>query len=148
MFSVKLTAWPSPLDQDMSVEQFETWRDELIAEGKLVSYQISGKDYLYIPAMAVHENPRNPQAPDVPLPSWVTWVGNDKDWRKGHYEHTTVVQQLYNPLTSPPVLTCPVLSSTDLIVKPVDTVDTVDDTDPASVREALRASYTGLRAVE
>ncbi|NTW29624.1 MAG: YdaU family protein [Coriobacteriia bacterium] len=27
-------------------------------------------------------------------------------------------------------------------------VDTVDDTDPASVREALRASYTGLRAVE
>lgn len=71
-FEWKCTAWPSPLDDDITVEQLEKWRDELISEGKLIEYTQSGKSYLYIPGMAKYEHPRNPQPSDIPLPFWVT----------------------------------------------------------------------------
>lgn len=120
MFGVKMAAWPSPLDKDMTVEQFEAWRDEMLAEAKpgkpakLVRYEVDGESYLYIPAMAQHERPRNPQAPDLPLPAWVSWVINDSDSRKGSYLHepcTTLVQ----PLTGRPrpVLSCPERSGSE-----------------------------------
>lgn len=73
MFEVKLTAWPSPLDADLTVELLEHWRDELIECGKLVPYEADGRRYLFIPRMAEHEKPRNPQVPDWPLPPWVTY---------------------------------------------------------------------------
>jgi hypothetical protein len=114
MFGVKLAAWPSPLDADMTVERFEEWRDEMIADGKLVRYESQGQPYLYLPTMAEHERPRNPQAPDVPLPEWVEWTPHGSDQRKGLYNHsTTLVQGLYNASTTLPVLSCPVLSCPD-----------------------------------
>lgn len=127
MFGVKMAAWPSPLDDDMSVEQFEIWRDEMMAESKpgklskLVRYEVEGEGYLYIPAMAQHERPRNPQAPDLPLPAWVTWVINDRDPRKGSYQHepcTTIVQ----PLTGRPrpVLSCPDLTGAESRTREAD----------------------------
>lgn len=122
MFGVKLSAWPSPLDADMTVELFEQWRDELIADGKLVTYEVEGRSYLYIPTMAEHESPRNPQSPDCPLPEWVTWTPNASDGRKGRYEHssdlregcTSVVQGSNNDATTVPVLPCTVLPCPDL----------------------------------
>ena len=110
MFGVKLAAWPSPADSDMTVESFENWRDELIEEGKVVRYEAEGKPYLYLRSMHDHEAPRNPQKPDNPLPPWVAWVRSETDPRKGFYQHescTTVVQPLYN--RPRPVLPCPVL---------------------------------------
>ena len=109
MFGVKLAAWPSPLDSDMTIERFEQWRDELVADHKLVSYEVDGERYLFIPTMAEHENPRNPQRPDVPLPPWVAWVKNDTDARKGRYEFDSdVVRGLYETLTTPPAPSRPV----------------------------------------
>lgn len=109
MFGVKLAAWPSPADADLTVEVFEAWRDELIADKKLVSYLVDGRRYLYIPAMAEHEKPRNPQTSDTPLPPWVEWVPNGSDLRKGLYKHSS---PLYNDATTPPALPCPVLKTT------------------------------------
>lgn len=86
MFGVKLSAWPSPRDIDMTVELFEVWRDELIADGKLVPYFNGTRRYLYIPSMSEHERPRNPQSPDYPLPSWVKWQQSIGE-RRGVYEH-------------------------------------------------------------
>lgn len=86
MFGVKIAAWPSPHDVDLTVELFEQWRDELVTEGKLIPYEARGKRYLYIPGMAAHEAPRNPQRPDCDLPPWVEWVPNEKDTRKGMYQ--------------------------------------------------------------
>jgi len=105
MFGVKIAAWPSPLDADLTVELFEQWRDELIADRKLIPYEADGKRYLYIPTMAEHENPRNPQKPDTPLPTWVEWVGNEADIRKGKFVHSS-----YNDATTLPALPCPALS--------------------------------------
>ena len=106
MFGVKLAAWPSPHDADLTVELFEQWRDELVADGKLIPYEARGKRYLYIPGMAAHEAPRNPQRPDCDLPPWVDWVPNAKDPRKGAYNFhdpstcDDVVQALYDDCTS------------------------------------------------
>lgn len=122
MFEVKLTAWASPLDTDLTVEMFEQWRDELIADGKLVPYTIAGRRYLYIPTMTEHEKPRNPQQPDWPLPPWVVCTvdgeGRNKrctytfrDWHG--YRNATVQTDSGNRNTSP-VLTCPDLTCPDL----------------------------------
>ena len=119
MFGVKLAAWPSPNDTDMTVALFTQWRDELVADGKLIPYEAAGKPCLYIPAMAEHEAPRNPQSPDCPLPPWVTWVPLAADSRRGKYEHlysgcTDSVQNQYSPSTASPALPCPDLPCTAL----------------------------------
>lgn len=102
-FGWKVSAWPSPLDSDITVDVLSTWRDEFIASGKLIPYESGGKRYIYIPTMAEHEQPRNPQRPSIPLPEWVEWVAHDSDQRKGAYRHhTPSVQPLYNDCTSVP----------------------------------------------
>lgn len=125
-FGWKVTAWPSPLDTDMSVEAFTAWRDELVEDGKLISYEADGKRYLFLPDMARHEKPRNPQSPNMPLPSWVKWVTSGSDQRKGSYEFdnaalqdayndlTTTLTSRYNNATTLPALPCPVLPCPDL----------------------------------
>jgi hypothetical protein len=113
-FGWKVAAWPSPLDTDMTVEAFAQWRDELIAEGKLLPYDANGKRYLFLPDMAKHENPRNPQSPNLPLPTFIEWSQNEKDARKGSYIiDMGAVQVLYNAATTLPVLPCPVLPCPD-----------------------------------
>lgn len=70
MLGVKYAAWVA--DADMTPERFEVWLEELVRAHKAVRYEgPDGKNYLYLPAMARHENPRNPQPPDYPLPPWV-----------------------------------------------------------------------------
>ena len=125
MFGVKVAAWPSPLDSDMTEELFILWRDELIASEKLIPYTNghAGHRYLYIPTMAEHERPRNPQEPDYPLPPWVTFdvqgegrarrlTFTHRDWRDYVYSNNTpTVQTSYSDSTRTPVLSCPALSS-------------------------------------
>ena len=114
MFGVKLAAWPSPLDADLTVELFDQWRDELIVEKKLLRYEFNGQYYLYIPTMHEHEKPRNPQSPDVPLPPWVTWIPSTKKGNNGRYEHDTeLVAEWLELATTSPVLSCTVLSCPD-----------------------------------
>ena len=127
-FGWMLVLYPSPLDRDISIEQVTAWRDELIADGKLVRYRVAGKDYLYQATFHNHEHPRNPQGPNLPLPPWVTWTQSGKDARKGRYETSyealpsseasqlSLVQPLYKPCTtvvqgspSSPALPCPAL---------------------------------------
>lgn len=120
MFEVKLTAWASPMDADMTVERFEGWRDELVECGKLIPYEADGRRYFFIPTMIEHEKPRNPQSPDWPLPPWVTYAvtGEGRNRRCTYtftdsrgYRDTTVQTPDGNRNTSP-ALPCPVLSCT------------------------------------
>ncbi len=67
----KVLLWPSPLDADISVEVLAQWRDELVADGKLIPYEADGKRCLYLRSFHKHELPRNPQRPDLPLPPWL-----------------------------------------------------------------------------
>lgn len=131
-FGWKVSAWPSPLDSDITVESIAEWRDELIAAGKLVPYEANGKRYVYIPTMAEHEQPRNPQRPSIPLPEWVKWMPHASDQRKGNYEHSEcLVQALYNDCTSVPAPPRPVPSRTKTPVqkraKPAPLLDGFDE---------------------
>lgn len=93
-FQWKLLIWGSPLDADITVEVLTTWRDELVDAGKLIPYEADGKHYLCIRTFLQHENPRNPQRPDLPLPPWidcesVEGVGKDgKRWVRHQYRDT------------------------------------------------------------
>jgi hypothetical protein len=93
-FGWKLAIWPSPLDSDITVEVLQQWRDEMVADGKLIAYEADGKKYVYLKNFHQYQRPRNPQSPNLPLPSFVTWECNDKDTRKGHYVLTSVVQEV------------------------------------------------------
>jgi len=70
-FEWKLQLWPSPLDTDITIELLAQWRDELIEADKLVPYEADGKRYFYLRTFHKHEQPRNPQRADLPLPPWV-----------------------------------------------------------------------------
>jgi len=127
MFELKLTAWPSPADADITVETLEQWRDELIECHKLVPYTVDGRRYLFIPTMAEHEHPRNPQTPDWPLPPWVTCEvtgegrakrctytfsyrngDGDTSVQSGSGDGDTSVQSGSGSRNTSPVLSCPV----------------------------------------
>ena len=73
-FGWKLQLFPSPVDIDITVESLEEWRDDLVASGKVIPYRADGKGYLFIRTFHQHERPRNPQRPDIPLPTWVKHV--------------------------------------------------------------------------
>ena len=117
-FGWKCAAWPSPMDaKTHSVAKFEAWRKELVSDGKAVPYVSDGGHFLFLPAMAKHEHPRNPQSPNIPLPPWVTWNQHPSDLRKGSYE---VDWALYERCTTVktdtvtvPALSCPALSCPD-----------------------------------
>lgn len=121
-FGWKLLLFPSPMDADITVAVLTQYRHELVEAGKLIPYEAGGKQYAYLANFHQHERPRNPQSPDLPLPPWVSYKTNANDGRKLRYEvdeaalaaHlegcTTVVQGLYNDVTTPPAQPCPVLS--------------------------------------
>lgn len=128
-FTWKLLLWPGPYDADITVELITQWRDELVAERKLIPYVSGGRRFFFIEPFHRHEHPRNPQLNDLPLPPWVMWVPSGTDPRKGLYKvdwdalaaHLGVEQPLNNDSTTfvqaltpaRPVLPCPVLPGTD-----------------------------------
>jgi len=85
-FNWKVLIWGSPLDHDITVEMIEQWRDEMCEAGKLIPYDVGGKQILYITAFHNHEHPRNPQSPNLPLPSWLTYTPGSRQLKtRGSY---------------------------------------------------------------
>lgn len=116
-FEWKLVLWPSPVDADITVELLEQWRDELVKAGKLIPYEADGKRYVYVVNFHQHEKPRNPQAPDLPLPAWVRYETQKVQRSDGRtntinvYEvDTDSVPTCYRLGTESSVLSCPVRS--------------------------------------
>jgi len=72
-FEWKCSLWSSPLDDDISIAQLTTWRDEWVADGYLVPYEAYGKRCLFIREFHAEELPRNPQRWSVPLPPWIAY---------------------------------------------------------------------------
>ena len=144
-FNWKLLLWPSPMDADLTVELLEQWRDEMVAAGKLVPYEVDGQRFLFLRSFHKHEHPRNPQNPAVPLPPWVTWVPPG-DGTKAHYvvrtdaipspnsTCTESVQSVYSTCTASPAPprpapSRPVLSLQALVDADAPTGALVSDSD-------------------
>lgn len=118
-FEWKLTAWGSPMDADVTVELLQQYRDEFVRDGKAIPYANGGgKTYLYLPLMAEHEKPRNPQSNDLPLPPWVVYTVTGKGkGKRVQYDHGCRVCSLQNECGNrdgSPVLSCSVLPRPDL----------------------------------
>jgi len=139
-FQWKMVLWPSPLDADITVELLTQWRDELVAAGKLIPYEVGGKHYLYLKTFHKHESPRNPQAASLPLPPWVLeekaeGISSDgKRWARTQYTLDTthpaistdsVQTQTGTQLTSP-ALSCPVQNGSDQSLSLTPAVAVVD----------------------
>jgi hypothetical protein len=128
----KVTIWPAPSDSDITVELLTRWRDELVADGKLIPYEVAGKSYLFIRSFHRHEKPTNPQQADLPLPPWVVCEAKEgtakdrKRWSRCSYRVveelmptrpgvcTESVQSENGVCTSSPVLPCTALPGTAL----------------------------------
>lgn len=111
-FGWKLQLFPSPLDAEITLERLVGWRDELVAAGKLFPYEADGKCYLFIRTFHQHERPRNPQRPDLPLPTWLehdvtTSVRGDGTVKRNAYRVTTNTLPLPNGDGSVTVLSPP-----------------------------------------
>lgn len=76
-FAFKLILYPSPIDDDITVEILSKWRDEFIEQGKLTPYCAGGKQYLFMNNFHKHQTLDKPTPPgkaSIPLPPWVQWV--------------------------------------------------------------------------
>jgi hypothetical protein len=75
-----------PLNEEVTIEKLTTWTTKLIEKQKLISYHTQGKDGLYLANFHKHQTIKNPQPPEVPLPSWITWKPYKSNPRTGRYE--------------------------------------------------------------
>ena len=98
-FSFKLLIFPSPQDADLTIEQLTTWKNELIAEKKMISYTSQGKRCLYLRNFHKHQTLKNPSPPTVPLPEWVSWIPTKSNPKAGKYtvNQDRVLSILYPP---------------------------------------------------
>ena len=87
VFAFKINLFPSPVDNDVTLDIISQWRHELVNEKKLEPYQVAGKDYLFISNFHKHQTldkPTPPSKASIPLPPWIEWVQGDSR-RKSHY---------------------------------------------------------------
>lgn len=111
-FTWKLLLWPGPYDTDISVELIEGWRDLLIAQSKLIPYEVGGRRYFFIEPFHRHEHPRNPQSPDLPLPPWVQWDVTAVQRSDGRANHVNSYVVDWPALTAYTASGCPQIGPT------------------------------------
>ena len=72
-FALKLALFPSPLDSEITVDAVDGWLRELVEAGKLATYEVNGKPYLFLCNFHRHQRLRSPAAPEIPLPVWIAY---------------------------------------------------------------------------
>jgi hypothetical protein len=83
MYGIKLLAFPAEVDFTEGL--LNEWRDTLLSAGKLVRYESSGRVCLYILNFHKHQTIKNQDAPEVPLPPWITWNPFPSNDRAGRF---------------------------------------------------------------
>ncbi|HHV79066.1 MAG TPA: hypothetical protein GXX40_05570 [Firmicutes bacterium] len=139
-FAFKIHLFPSPLDADITIETITAWRDELIAEGKLIPYEVEGKRYLFIANFHKHQTPDYPTPPSrasIPLPPWVQWVEEGEKKRKGRYVVSDIPRGFPgnsqgNPGETPPINITGTVTGTGNITGTVTGTETITKTGKGS----------------
>lgn len=70
-----------PADTDITPETLTEWTEKIIDMGKLIPYEVEGKQYLFIKNFHKHQSLRIQIPPEIPLPSWIHFEyreGSDK----------------------------------------------------------------------
>jgi hypothetical protein len=84
-FALKLALFPSPLDSEITVDAVDGWLRELVEAGKLATYKVNGKPYLFLCNFHRHQRLRSPAAPEIPLPVWIAYEPATVAHRSGVY---------------------------------------------------------------
>lgn len=74
---------------DVSAENIAAWMERLAELKKIIFYEVNSKSYAWIKNFHKHQKLDRPSPPQVPLPPWVEWVGeqkySSKERHKWHY---------------------------------------------------------------
>jgi hypothetical protein len=81
--SMKIILYPA--DNDITPNDLKEWIEKIIEMGKIVTYEVGGKKYLFIKNFHKHQSLKFPAPPEVPLPPWVQWQQKDERERYGQY---------------------------------------------------------------
>ena len=81
--SMKIILYPA--DNDITPDDLKEWTEKIIEMGKIVTYEVEGKKYLFIKNFHKHQSLKFPAPPEVPLPPWVKWQQKDERERYGQY---------------------------------------------------------------
>ncbi len=81
--SMKIILYPA--DNDITPDDLKEWIEKIIEMGKIVTYEVEGKKYLFIKNFHKHQSLKFPAPPEVPLPPWVKWQQKDERERYGQY---------------------------------------------------------------
>lgn len=74
-----------PLDTDITVEQIQTWIDELAEAGKVIRYIAGAKRCLWLKNFLKHQEIKNPGRASVATPPWVVFTPFPSNPRCGRY---------------------------------------------------------------
>lgn len=89
-----------PLDLDILPTILADWTQKLIDAKKLLPYEMGHKQCVFLVNFHKHQTMKNPAAPDVPLPSWLTWTTYPSNSRTGFYSvDQTKIPDTYAILT-------------------------------------------------
>lgn len=86
-----------PMDEDVTIEKLESYKETLIDIEALVPYSADNKTCLFIKNFYKHQTLKNCAPPKVPLPPWVNYEVYKSNSRSGKYIFTEAA--LYNYLT-------------------------------------------------
>lgn len=89
------------LQEEVKLKHVETWIDEMVTAGKLIPYTEDDKSCLYLKNFHRHQSLKNPDAPEAPLPAWITWIPYPSNPRSGKYLVSTPEDILKKSVRSP-----------------------------------------------
>lgn len=90
-----------PADMDITPEVLEQYKQALVRLEKLIPYESKGKKCLFLTNFHKHQTIKNPGAPEVPLPPWVTWEPYESNPRSGKYTVSRLSVNCKNDVSTP-----------------------------------------------
>ncbi|MEN3012865.1 MAG: hypothetical protein ABDH34_08340 [Dictyoglomus thermophilum] len=85
-FTIKIILFPSPSDNDITIETINSFIETLVKLGKLVRYEVDGKKYLFIKNFHKHQKINPAQRPTIPLPDFISFEPFPSNDRVGKYK--------------------------------------------------------------
>ncbi|AEE95758.1 DnaD domain-containing protein [Mahella australiensis] len=81
--SLKMKIFPG---DNIDISTIQKYVDILVKIGKIIPYEVDGKQYGWVKNFCKHQHLDRPSPPTVPLPPFIIWHGDTKERHKWYYE--------------------------------------------------------------
>ncbi len=85
-----------PGDQNITTEDIQKYLDILIEQKKIITYEVNDKKYSWIKNFHKHQTLNKPNSPTVPLPSWITFHGEEEYGTERHKYYYEIDNEILN----------------------------------------------------